>query len=242
MPHHVGIGIVHHDQIEPLADGPDQPVGHLGGTHLGLKVIGGDVGRRGHVAFFPRKRHFTAPVQKECHMRIFLGLGQPQLPQPLRRHPFADGVVDVGLGIGRRHVRIMRGRIIDHAQHRRPDRPAPGVKGDERRVTQRRQNLTRPVGAEVQAEQPVAIRHPGIAADHRGRDELIRFAPCRRQRHGGRGIGCHGALRMDHRRIGRRHPLPPVVAVHRPVPARHRRHPRAHRQAVDQVGDIARSR
>ena len=97
--------------------------------------------------------------------------------------------------------------------------PRPRSNAAEGGIAERGHDLARAVGAEVEAEDPVAFGEPGIAADDRGLDELVGGA-------GGVG-GAHGlgrrvegrALAVRHGAVGARDAVPAVVAVHRPVAA-----------------------
>ena len=157
-------------------------------------------------------------------MGVFLGLGQTELGQPLLGHPFAQGVHDIALGVGGGDVIAVGCGIFHHPQHGRPLRALASVKAIKPRLAKRRQNLPRAVGAEVEAEHPVAILGPLIAADHRGGDEFIRFALDIRRRHCRRSVRRHLALGVHHRLIGAGNTVPAVVAVHRPIAPDHGGH------------------
>ncbi len=99
-------------------------------------------------------------------------------------------------------------------------RAGAGVEVVEAGVAEGRQDLARAVGAEVQAEEAVAVAGARVAVDHGGGDEFV--ASRRGRRTGRRRLRRRrrGTLGMDDGVVGARHPLPPVVAVHRPVAAR----------------------
>jgi hypothetical protein len=90
-------------------------------------------------------------------------------------------------------------------------------------VEQRGQDLAHAVGAEVEAEQPVAVSHAGVVADRGGGDELVEPALGMR---GGDGVlraGEAGAGGLHHHVVGGLDAFPPRVAVHREVAAADRR-------------------
>ena len=80
MADHVRVGIVHQNKIvRSRPDGLDQPVGDFMGRHLGLKVVGRNLGRWDKHTVFARERRFFAAIEEERHMGVFLGFGDPQL-------------------------------------------------------------------------------------------------------------------------------------------------------------------
>ena len=80
MADHVGVGIVHHDQVVlSRADGLDELVRHLRRAHLGLEVVGRDL-RRGHQhARLARVLLLDPAVEKERHVGVFFGFSNTQL-------------------------------------------------------------------------------------------------------------------------------------------------------------------
>ena len=225
MAHHVRVGIIDHDQVIALFDGQNQLVRHLDRGHLGLQIIGRDRWRFRHEAVLARKGHLAATVQEKGDMGVFLGLGQPELAAPLCRHPFANAVGQDALWPGRRHIGAVAVGILDHPQERRPFRTRSRRKPAERRIGHCRQYLARPVRAEVQAKESVAILGTGIVAnDHRGH-EFIHFTLGIGRGHGGLRGRRRLALGFDHRAVGPLDPLPAVVAVHRPIAPDHRGDP-----------------
>ena len=78
-------------------------------------------------------------------MRIFLGFRKTQLGLAMGCHPFAQGVADLLLRVGRGHEGAVRCGIIDHSQQRGPFRARTGVKAGKVRRADGGQNLARPV-------------------------------------------------------------------------------------------------
>ena len=77
---HVGVGIIDQDEIiSTIVDGTDEAVRQFMGRHLRLEVVGRYLGGRDQNAVFSLKRRFLATVEEECHMGVFLCLGNPQL-------------------------------------------------------------------------------------------------------------------------------------------------------------------
>ncbi len=108
----------------------------------------------------------------------------------------------------------------------------------EGRVEQRGQDLPRAVGAEIEAEQPVAVAQAGVAGQHRGGHELVRHVARVGGLHGGRGALRALAFSHGDGAPGLLHPLPPVVAVHGEVAARDGGEPRAGRQLGVEPGEV----
>ena len=174
-------------------------------------------------------------------MRVFLGFGQTKLRQAMRRDPGTKGVGDGLFRIGGGEPGVVGGGIVHHSQQRRPFRHGATVKPGKSRIADGGEDFTGTVGAEIQAEKPVTILRATVCADNGWRDEFILLPFGIALRHGGRGIRGGFAFAMDHGVIGPRHPVPAVVAVHRPVTANHRGDKSAARQPGLQVGDEQRS-
>ena len=212
--HHVRVGEVGHDQVVFTAlDGGDEPVRDLGLGHLGLQVVGRHLGRLRHEAVLALLGLFLAAVEEEGHVRVFLGLGQAELPQLVLGHPLADGVDDDALGIGGGHVGIVGVGILDHPQQRR-QLGLVTLEAVETGLADGLEDLAGAVGAEVHAEEAVTGLQPLVAVDHRGRDELVGLVLGVALAHRGHRVGGALALAEDHRVIGLLDPLPAVVAVH----------------------------
>ena len=103
-------------------------------------------------------------------MGIFLRLGETKLSQAVLRHPGTDGVHDALLGKDGGHERVVHVRVIDHPEQACELRPRTGVEFREFRLADGKEDLPRPVGAEVEAEHAVAFGDPAEATDH-GRGE-----------------------------------------------------------------------
>ena len=106
-------------------------------------------------------------------MRVFLGLRGAELRAPGLRHHLAQDVVQLlrreqHAEIGRQFVRVARhagrGGELDDALAR---------KAVEFRLQQRGENFPHAVGAEVEAQDAVAILHALVITDDRGEDEFV---------------------------------------------------------------------
>ena len=176
--HHVRIGEVDNDQVKPPLNRADKMVGNLGRTHLWLQIIGGHLGRGGHRALFAVKGHFPPAIQEKGDVGVFLGFSQPELTAALFCHPFAKAVDDHPLRKSGGHIGIVTSGILHHPQHRRPNGALSGGKTGEIGLAQRGKNLTRAVGAEVQAEQPIPIPRASIPlAQGQRLDLLVQIPP-----------------------------------------------------------------
>ena len=93
---HVGVGVIDDDEVEGAAlDRRDQLVGHLGRRHLGLQIVGRDLGRGHQDAALAGKLLLAPAIEEEGDVRVFLGLGDAQLLQAGARHHLAEGVAQL---------------------------------------------------------------------------------------------------------------------------------------------------
>ena len=152
-------------------------------------------------------------------MRIFLGLRHAQLGAPGRRNFLAQ---QVGHGLGREqrgHERRERVAVMGHAHGGAElDAPVQG-KAVEAGIDHRRQDFPHPVGAEVEAQQRVAVLHAGIVADGGGDDEFVGDLLAVGLIDDRGGVGEARSLAFRHRQVGLLHPVPALVAVHGVVAA-----------------------
>ena len=121
---------------------------------------------------------------------------------------------------------------------RRPERSGcsrsnPG----EVRVPDSGKDLARPVGAEVEAEEPVAFAQACVIPDHAGFDEFVVLTLGISLVHSLSRRAHAGPLPKDHRVVRPLDPVPSRVAVHREVPPDHGTDARALRQAARQIID-----
>ena len=65
-----------------------------GRAHLGLEVVGRDLRRRDEDALLALERLLAAAVEEERHVRVLLGLGDPELAHPERLHDLAEDLVE----------------------------------------------------------------------------------------------------------------------------------------------------
>ena len=165
-----------------------------------------------------RERRLLAAVQEVGDVRVFLGFRHAELGLAGRRHHAAQDVFQL---VGReQHAEERRQRlgIERHAERGRKLDDALTGEAVELRIEQGGEDFPDPVGAEVEAEDAVAVLHPLVVADHRGRDELVVFL--------GLVGGVHGLHRVFRagarlRRVRRRlcDAVPAVVAIHGEVAA-----------------------
>ena len=80
MTDHIGVGEVEDDEvIEAFLDPIDHLVGERDGAHLGLEVVGGDLGRRSHDTLLAGVGCLLAAVEEVGDVGVFLRLGHPGL-------------------------------------------------------------------------------------------------------------------------------------------------------------------
>ena len=220
---HVGIGEVDHDQVEfARADRLDELVGHFRSAHLGLEVVGLDLGGGDQDALLAVEHALLAAVEEEGDVRVLLGLGDAQLLEAGARHRLAQPHLDDFRREQRAQQRIEGRRIVDHADCRRELHHARAVEAVEPRIEQRRQDLARPVGAEIEHQEAVAVLHAGIAVDHGRQHELVvELGGISLLDGGDRRGGVLVGLGVDDRVIGQRYALPALVAIHRIEAAGH---------------------
>ena len=100
VPDHVPIGVVDHDEVEFAArDFRHQLVGHFGGRHLGLQIVGRHLGRGDQDAFLAVPNIFSfAAIEEERHVGVLLGFGNAKLGHALVGDDLAENVVERTLG------------------------------------------------------------------------------------------------------------------------------------------------
>ncbi len=218
MAHHVTVGVVADDEVVAAAvDSLHQLVGHFGRTHLGLEIVGGNVWRRHHDAFFARKGVFPSTAEKEGDVGVFFGLGNAQLGLALLGQVGAEHVVEV-LGRKRAGCVDIRGVLggSDEAGELRHVASLETVKGG---VGESAGELARTVRAEVHEQYAVAIANRGtvvtVCSHGGGQHEFVVLVPAvgRRQASGrvGRAV-CGTASGEELPRL--LNALPAVVAIH----------------------------
>ena len=222
MADHVGIGVVHHREIESAAlDRRHQLVGHLIGRHLGLQIIGCDLGRGDQDALLAGEGPLLPAVEEEGDMGVLLGLGDAQLVLAGSCQKLAQRVAQILGGEQHGMETVQLGRVFAHAQSGGEAGAPLALEAREIGIEEGRHELAHPVGAEIGHQQPVAVAHAVIAADRRGLDELIALAALIAGQH--RRIGARGPLAccFDQSLIGQRQSLPALVAVHGVIASAH---------------------
>ena len=169
-------------------------------------------------------------------MRVLLGLGDVQLARPgLRDH------------LGQRHLRDMRRerhRVVPALAvlgegHQADPGHDPAGELVEVRLAERPGQLTGSIRAEVEVEHHVPVRHPVVVADHGRLDELVRFVPLIRLRHGCLGRRRVAALGVDDRVVCPLDPIPPAVAIHGVVAPTDRGDPPGVLEPPLELGEVA---
>ena len=218
--HHVGVGVVDDDEVEAAApDCLDHAVGHRRCRHLGLQVIGRDLGRGDEHAFLARHLALLAAVEEERHVGVLLGLGDAELAQPCVGDERAEAVRHLLRGEHRPGQAVQALGIAAHADGGGEAHAPLAPKAVEDGVEQRRHDLAGAVGPEIAHDQPVAVRHPRVAGDHCWLDELVARVACVALGDGRLGARRRPSARGDQGVVGLRGPLPAPVAVHGVVAA-----------------------
>ena len=215
---HVAVGEVQDDHVVLAAlDALDALVGNLEGAHLGLQVVGGNLGAGDQGAILALEGSLHAAVEEEGHMGVLLGLGDAQLGlaalgQVLAHH------VGQALGLeGNLHVGH-GGVVLGEADVVHGKAAVLALEAVEGVVHEGAGDLTGTVGAEVEEDHGVALGYAAALAGHGGYHELVGHAL-------GVAVGHHlsgGALHafaVYEGSVGLLHAIPAVVAVHGVVTA-----------------------
>jgi len=214
MPHHIQVGQVDHGKAVPLWEFGQEGVGHLPGAHLGLLVIGGHLtGGRDEPAHLTGERFLPAAVQKVGDMGVFLGFGQPQLGASgpginLAQH-IGDGHRREGHRQGKGSLVRGHGGETREARSRGPRETIETVHGE------RPDDLSGPVGPEIEKKDRIAVAQHTIPADkHPGFHEFVglpgRIGGLDPRHRIGEGV----ARTFGQGGVGQGHPVPTFVPVH----------------------------
>ena len=80
MTHHVAVRVVDNDKVVFFGvDCADELIFYLECTHFGLEVVCGYFRRGYEYAVLAVERSLASAVEEECHVRLFLGLGDVEL-------------------------------------------------------------------------------------------------------------------------------------------------------------------
>lgn len=180
---HVGGSKVVHDKLEvALAKALGHLVTHGGSAHLGLEVIGGNLGRRDHVADLAGELLLNTTVEEESNVSVLLSLSNVALLNILLAQPLGQHVTHVLGREGNREGVV--GLVPGHGG----DVDVLGVRefglGRAVVVTQQLSDLTDTVGTVVEEEESVAIyyRRSTPSSLSRGNKTYpAHVCPCRQQ-------------------------------------------------------------
>jgi hypothetical protein len=155
-------------------------------------------------------------------MGVFLGLGQPELGQPMRRHPFAQRVDDARAW-GRPRSCRRCGRPSNPPSPAAPPAWAGPVSKALKSGSPMAARISRARSArKFRQKKPVAVAASPRNRRSRSRAGIHRSRPCRHSpRRWHRQRGGRAAPALDDGAIGAAHPLPAIVAVHREVAPGH---------------------
>ena len=219
---HVGIGEVQNDHVVFAgADRLDRLGGEFGRRHLGLQVVGRDLGRRHHDAVLALVGLLAAAVEEVGDVRIFFRFGHAQLRAAGVGHHLAEDVREALRRKDRLHQPVEIVAVLCHAGRRGEFDFALAREAGEIRIEHGAEDFAYPVGAEVEAQQAVAVLDPAIAADHRRHDELVELLFCVGIIDGRLRVWKARALGFDDGVVGFGDALPALVAVHRVIAPDH---------------------
>ncbi len=214
---HVAVGVVADDRIEPAAgDRRHQLFGELVRAHLGLQVVGRNFGRGHQHALLAGIGGFDAAVEEIGDVRVLLGLGDAQLPEPLRGDVFAETVADVLRQECRRQreVRAVAGQRAVVTEFGN----AAARKAAEPGIGERARHLAGAVGAEIHEHHRITVAHRRGRRDRGRLHELVVLAARIGLLERGQRIGrLVGRLALREQVVGGLHAFPALVAVHRIV-------------------------
>ena len=241
MAHHIGIGEVQHDQIMRAGgDGGHRLFSQLRRAHFRLQVIGRHFGGGHHDARLAGQHCLLAAIEEVGDVGVFFGLGHAQLGHAGAGDDLAQQLIH-GLRREERGEKWLQcGGILRHAHCRGEARRGGAGEAGEARVEQGCEDFSHPIGAEIEAEQPIAIGHAGVVANDGCRDEFIGLAGGMGGDDGRLGAFRRLALAQHHGVPGLADALPPIVSIHGEVAAAKGGEPRTGRQCCLEIGHEAR--
>ena len=174
MADHVGVGEVHDDQVVFAGvDGLDGAVGQFGSGHFGLQVVGRDLGRGHHDAVFARVGCLLAAVEEVGDVRVFFRLGHAQLGAAGVGDHFAEDAVHGHRREQRAHAAGEIVAVLGHADSAGGQHETRAGEAVKTFVEEGGEEFADAIGAEVEAEQDVALLDPRVGADDAGGDEFV---------------------------------------------------------------------
>ncbi len=109
--YHVAVGKVNHDEVVlVLLDGSNEFVLHFVSGHLGLEIVGSNLGRGYEDAVFTFVGRFASTVEEESHVGVLLCLCSVELCESVLGEIFAEGVLHVFLRI--ENVHALEGSVV----------------------------------------------------------------------------------------------------------------------------------
>ena len=214
---HVAVGKVEDDDvIRAGLNALDALFRDLVGAHLGLEVVGRDLGRGNEHTVLAGVGRFNAAVEEERDMGVLLGLRDAQLRQAELAEVFAEAVMDRDARERDEHVRH-RGVVLGVADV--GDGEILALEAVERGIDERAGDLAGAVGAVVEEDDGVVVGDGALLVADDGLHKFIGHAVLIGFPDGGDGIGILDALAVDHRVVGALKTVPAFVAVHGVVAA-----------------------
>ena len=190
----------------------------FGGAHLGLQVVGGNLGAGDDAAILALVGSLHAAVEEEGDVRVLLGLGNAQLGLAVGRQVLAQNVLQLHRGIG--HLAVGHGGIVlSHADVVHLLAAAAALEAGKGIVAEDAGHLAGTVGAEVHEDNGVAVLHAATLAGDAGQHELIGLVCCVGSLDGLGSVGSMLTLAVDKGSVGLLLAIPVVITVHGVVTA-----------------------
>ena len=207
----------HHIVLAAL-DALDALGSNLGGAHLGLQVIGGDLRAGDHAAVLALVGSLHAAVEEEGDMSVLLGLGNAQLGLAVLGQVLAQDVLQLNrrisdLAVGHGGVILGHADVVDLLA------AAAALEAGEGVVAEDTGHLTGTVGAEVHEDDGVAVLHAATLTGDAGQNELVGLIGSIGCLNGLGSVGSVAALTVDECSVSLLLAVPVVVAVHGVVTA-----------------------
>ena len=219
MADHIAVCKVQDDHIVLAAlDALDALGSNFGGAHLGLQVVGCNLGAGDDTAILALVGSLHAAVEEEGDVSVLLGLGNAQLGLAVGRQVLAQNVLQLHRGIC--NLAVGHGGIVlGHADVVHLLAAAAALEAGKGIVAEDAGHLAGTVGAEVHEDNGVAVLHAATLAGDAGQHELIGLICGVGSLDGLGSVGSVLTLAVDEGSIGLLLAVPVVITVHGVVTA-----------------------
>ena len=207
-------------------NGFHQLVADLVGAHLGLQVIGGNLGGIHQDPVLSLVGRLHAAVEEKGYMGILLRLSDSRLSHVVGSQPLSKGVGH--LHLVESHFLVGDGRIIFREADILYLQPLRSVEALEIVITERMGDLSRAVRTEIIENNGIAVfngrNRSAVLHNHGGLNKLIRFISVIGGLNTFRRAGSGQPLALRQRVISQLHTVIVIISVHRVVAAHHGSH------------------